>query len=123
MHKVIILAHGSRDSLWKIPLENINEMLKNEFGENNFDVAYLEFISPDIKEIVFKSYKNGFRSFSFLPLFIAAGAHLRNDVPKIIADICTELTDIDYKILAPIGEHELFRKAILEIVRGYQDDF
>ena len=115
--KTILLAHGSRDPKWKAPFESMITVMKNEFGNERVELAYLEHCSPSIEEVIEESYKNGCRDIRFLPLFMSAGAHLRNDVPKILEEIQASKDDLKLSIQAPVGEHQLFKNALAEIVK------
>jgi sirohydrochlorin cobaltochelatase len=100
-----------------MPFEVLIANLKHELGQEKVDLAYMEFCSPSIEDVVFQSYKDGYTELDFLPLFMAGGAHLRNDVPRIFEKLKDGKRDLRLNLLSPIGEHELITNAILGIVK------
>ena len=115
--KIILLAHGSRDPRWRMPFEVLIANLKEELGQEKVDLAYMEFCSPSIEDVVFQSYKDGYFELNFLPLFMAGGAHLRKDVPNIFDKLKTGKPELSLNLLDPIVEHVLITNAILGIVK------
>ena len=113
---VILLAHGSRDPRWRMPFEVLISNFKNSFGQEKVELAYMEFCSPSIEEVVDKAYKSGITDLRFLPLFMAGGAHLRNDVPKIFDELQKGRRDLRLSLLSPIGEHPLVKEALSKVV-------
>lgn len=120
--KIILLAHGSRDPRWRMPFEVLISNLKHDLGQEKVDLAYMEFCSPSIEDVVFQSYKDGYTELNFLPLFMAGGAHLRNDVPKIFEKLQEGRRELRLTLLPPIGEHSLIANAILGIVKENLSD-
>lgn len=114
--KMILLAHGSRDPRWRMPFECLLSKLREDLGAEKLDLAYMEFCSPSIEDVIASSYKDGRRKLKILPLFMAGGAHLRNDVPKILDEMISKYEDMTFEMLDPIGEHELVANAIQQII-------
>lgn len=115
--KIVLLAHGSRDPRWRMPFEVLISDLKHELGQEKVELAYMEFCSPSLEDVVYQSYKDGYTKLNFLPMFMASGSHLRNDVPKILEKLKEGKRDLTLSLLSPIGEHELMVKAISGIVK------
>jgi sirohydrochlorin cobaltochelatase len=113
--KLILLAHGSRDPRWRMPFEVLITQLKESIGQERLDLAYMEFCSPSLRDVIASSYKDGFRYIKILPLFMAGGAHLHDDVPVILKQIEAEYECLEIKMLPPIGESPKIVNAIKEI--------
>lgn len=114
--KVILLAHGSRDPRWRQPFENLLTSIREQLGEEKTELAYMEFCSPNIDDVVSEAYAQGIMKLKFLPLFMAAGAHLRDDVPVMFENLMKEKPGLEIELLDPIGENPVIQKAILELV-------
>lgn len=114
--KLILMAHGSRDARWRMPFEVLISSLKEEIGQEKIDLAYMEFCSPSLEQVIESSYKDGVRSIKILPLFMAGGAHLNDDVPKILESIAGTYDSLEITMLRPIGEHQEIIKALKSIV-------
>jgi sirohydrochlorin cobaltochelatase len=113
--KLILLAHGSRDPRWRLPFEVLITQLKESIGQERLDLAYMEFCSPSLRDVIESSYKDGFSFIKILPLFMAGGAHLHDDVPVILKKIEEDYEGLEIKILPPIGESPQIVNAIKEI--------
>lgn len=48
--------------------------------------------------------RDGIRRLSVLPLFMAAGAHLANNLPQQVAAVRSEFGALEVKVLPPVGE-------------------
>jgi sirohydrochlorin cobaltochelatase len=121
--KLILLAHGSRDPRWRMPFEVLITQLKESIGQERLDLAYMEFCAPSLRDVISSSYKDGFRFIKILPLFMAGGAHLHDDVPIILKEIESEYDSLEIKILAPIGESPKIVNAIKEITVAEISEF
>ena len=109
----ILLAHGSRDMRWTQPFEDIASRAK----ENNeaISLAYMELASPDLSEAVGNAKRAGASSITVLPLFFAAGKHLREDVPATLHKLSQHL-DVNIQLLPPIGEYADFQTAMVNAI-------
>jgi len=79
-HALILLAHGSRDPRWKAPFESLAETLAGRLS-TPLRMAYMELCEPSLEATVAELRDSGIERADILPLFFAAGRHLREDVP------------------------------------------
>ncbi len=114
--KIILLAHGSRDSRWRLPFEAIITDLRKEHGDDVVELAYMEFCSPTLRDIIQKSYADGFRHIKILPLFLAGGSHLKNDIPEIINAVRNQIPDLVLEQLKPVGESPEVSTAMKQVI-------
>lgn len=83
---LILFAHGSRDAEWQAPFERMLERLRTHLPANApAALAYLEFCSPTLSEAALAVARAGASQVVVVPMFLAAGGHLRADVPEAIA--------------------------------------
>ena len=111
---VILLAHGSSDIQWLQPFNALEQQVRQQ--EPALRLAYMELAEPSLEQVIEEACHQGFREFAVLPLFFAAGRHLRQDVPRQIAAIAQE-RQVEIQLLAPVGEHPALADALLRIVR------
>jgi sirohydrochlorin cobaltochelatase len=52
---------------------------------------------------------------SVVPVFLAAGRHLREDLPALIAPIQQQFPDLEINVTAPIGDLPEFQAAIAKL--------
>src|SRR5690606_41933072 len=98
---VILLAHGSSDPHWTQPFVQLEQIIRQQ--EPAAAVAFMELAEPSLETVITKASTEGYREFSVLPLFFAAGRHLRQDVPKQIQQLEAQL-QVRVSLLPPIGE-------------------
>ncbi len=112
----LLLAHGSRDPDWRQPFEWIAADLRAAHPERLIVLCYLEMWSPSLPEAIHAAYTQGARSFQVTPLFWSRGRHLRDDVPKIVQELLSELPDCAIVIDPPVGESDIVRAAVLRLL-------
>jgi sirohydrochlorin cobaltochelatase len=119
--RLVILAHGSQNSRWRLPFEELTASLTERHGADKVRLAYMEFIHPTLADVVREAARDGKFHLRVLPLFLAAGAHVAEDIPRQIADAQGSFPQVKIELLQPIGEHprvkELFRDIACDYVR------
>lgn len=114
-HALILLAHGSRDPRWKAPFESLAETLAGRLS-TPLRMAYMELCEPSLEATVAELSDNGIARADILPLFFAAGRHLREDVPGQITALGEAHPGIALTLLPPVGEHPAFVDALAGII-------
>ena len=119
--RLVIFAHGSQDSRWRLPFEELTASLIERLGVDKVRLAYMEFVHPSLADVVLEAARDGKLHLRVLPLFLAAGAHVAEDIPRQIADTQGDFPEVKIELLKPIGEHprvkQLFRDIACEYVR------
>lgn len=114
-HALILLAHGSRDPRWKAPFESLADTLASRLS-TPLRMAYMELCEPSLEATVAELSDAGITRADVLPLFFAAGRHLREDVPGQITALGETHPDIALTLLPPVGEHPAFVDALAGII-------
>ena len=83
--RLVILAHGSGDARWRLPFEELTASLTESHGTDKVRLAYMEFVNPTLADIVREAARDGKAHLRVLPVFLAAGAHVAEDIPRQIA--------------------------------------
>jgi len=119
--RLVILAHGSADPRWRLPFEELTASLTERHGADKVRLAYMEFVHPTLADIVREAARDGKAQLRVLPLFLAAGAHVGEDIPLQIAACQESFSQVKIELLQPIGEHprvkELFREIACDCAR------
>lgn len=111
--KTVLLAHGSSDNNWRQTFETLAAPTLESVSDSV--IAYMELCSPSLEHIVAESAALGYRQFVVVPLFLAAGRHLRKDVPEMIRSL--EMTyGVTITLSPPIGENPHLGLAIRAVV-------
>ena len=73
----ILLAHGSRDPLWRQPIEAVARHIGVISPDAYVNCAYLEANAPDLAASVAELLPLGVSSITVVPLFLGIGKHAR----------------------------------------------
>ncbi|ADZ91399.1 cobalamin biosynthesis protein CbiX [Marinomonas mediterranea] len=113
---IILLAHGSPDTKWKEPFEVITSNIVEKVGSDRVSLAFMELTTPTLEDVI-QSLPVSKQKLAVLPLFLAVGRHLRQDVPAQIEDI-SQAQNRDITLLPPIGDDNAVRDAIEQSIIG-----
>ena len=113
---LILIAHGSREPRWLASVEELAESLQVEHGPDRVRLAYMQFASPTLMEVVSDAAKSGQTRFRVLPLFLTLGGHVARDIQNLVDEVRQARPDIDVQLLRPVGKHPLFVDLLKKIV-------
>ncbi len=118
---LILFAHGSRDPKWAEPFKAIQNLVRAQAPDTLVELAFLELMQPGIQECLGNLVKQGVTRVSIVPIFLAAGRHLREDLPALVAPIRQQFPDLEIIVSAPIGEIPEFQAAIAKLALAQAD--
>jgi len=102
---LVLLGHGSRDPEWSQPFEKIAVSVGKRLPAVAVALAYLEH-GPSLEEAVTALAAKGALSIRVVPLFLGTGGHVKEDLPKLVAQ--AKRPNIQLALDKPIGEqHEV----------------
>ena len=81
---LILFAHGARDPEWRVPVDALADRLRAAMPGVRIDVAFLEFMSPALPDVIDAAARAGAARVAVAPLFWAEGGHLRREVPELL---------------------------------------
>lgn len=113
-HQIILLAHGSSDARWCETFEKLAEPTVASI--DNAAIAYMELAEPSLDTIVAQAKLQGTDQFTIIPLFLAAGRHLRKDVPAMIEKLEAD-HGVSIRLAEPIGKNPRLGLAIRDVVQ------
>ena len=103
-HGIILLAHGSRDPLWRGPIEAVRMHIQQTQPLLPVRCAYLELCAPSLKEAVQELAAMELRHVAIVPMFVGAGRHVREDLPSMVQDLGRQIPHMQLTLHSPIGE-------------------
>lgn len=115
---IVLFAHGARDPNWARPLERLKRMLAERMPDAMIEPAFLEHLSPTLEEAAAGLIARGASELSVVPVFIAQGAHLREDLPRRIDEFAKAHPEVPVRIAPPIGEVDTILSAITGWIEG-----
>lgn len=102
---IILLAHGSRDPLWRAPIEAVAAQVRARAPGTPVRCAYLELCPPTLPEAAAELAGGGARAIRVFPLFFGVGKHAREDLPRLVGQIQASHPGIAVELLPTAGEY------------------
>jgi sirohydrochlorin cobaltochelatase len=112
---IILFAHGARDPQWAEPFKEIQKRVKAQLKDTKVELAFLELMQPTLEDAVKNLTAQEINQITIIPLFLAQGGHLKEDLPKLLNDIRKKNPQIVFHIASALGEAE----EILESICGW----
>jgi sirohydrochlorin cobaltochelatase len=81
---ILLFAHGASDPEWAEPFRNIQRRIRARLPEIPVELAFLERAQPTFAEAADSLAAQGCAKIAVLPLFLARGGHIKNDLPELI---------------------------------------
>ena len=101
---IILFAHGSRDPLWRGPIESVAARIKIRSPNSLVGCAYLELSEPDLPTFATQLIARGAHHLCILPMFLGVGKHAREDLPVLIDALRLAHPGVRIEVKASIGE-------------------
>lgn len=115
---VILFAHGSRDPLWRLPLDAVAERMRAQQAHLPVAVAFLELTEPDLPSTVEALMKQGVAHVRIVPMFLGVGRHAREDLPELVHNLTQAYPQMSFELLPAIGEHPAMTALMADIAAG-----
>lgn len=111
---IILFAHGARDPEWAAPMRRVQAAIRSTAPAMSVELAFLEFMTPDLPTCVAEAIAGGARKVVVLPMFIAQGGHLKREVPEMLAAMQARWPTVEFVLDRAIGEEESVVRAMAE---------
>ena len=102
---IILFAHGSRDPLWRMPIEAVAADIRVRQPNTAVRCAYLELCTPTLPDAAAELIAAGANRVRVFPLFFGVGKHAREDLPLLIDQIKTTHPGVVIELLPAAGEY------------------
>ena len=112
---IILFAHGSRDPLWRLPIEAVADQIRQMSPGTEVMCAYLELTEPDLPLTVQIMSQRGVSKISVLPMFLGIGKHAREDLPLLMTEIEKAYPQLQFELRKAIGEEPSMTQAMAHI--------
>ena len=121
MQAVILFAHGSRDPLWHLPMQAVQERVALMQPQTPVTCAYLELSQPDLPQAVAGLLAQGVSQIRVVPMFLGVGRHAREDLPEIVSGLTEAYPQMRFELVPAIGEHPAMTSLMADIAAGQMD--
>ena len=115
---VILFAHGARNADWARPFQQLVAELGERLPGERIVLAFLELMRPSLPDCASALYADGVRMLRVVPVFLGAGGHLREDLPRLVAELKGRYKDLQITVEPPIGEQPAVISAIAKAIAG-----
>jgi len=112
---VILFAHGSRDPLWRMPIDAVAQEMTKHWPGVSVACAFLELTTPDLSTTVESLMMQGKTHLRIVPMFLGVGRHAREDLPQLVSDLVKDYPPVHFELLPSIGEHPAMTQLMAQI--------
>ena len=102
---IVLFAHGSRDPLWRLPIEAVATVILQRQDNVQVRCAYLELCEPNLLQAASDLIAMGADKIRVMPLFLGVGKHAREDLPLLMAEVRAAHPGVVVELLATVGEN------------------
>lgn len=102
---LILLAHGSRDPLWRQPIEAVHQLVQAMHPGLPCICAYLDACAPDLPAAAQSLIAQGVEHLIVLPLFLGTGKHAREDIPRLLDELRLQHPGCHFDLQTAAGEN------------------
>ena len=112
---IILFAHGSRDALWRLPIEAVAQRIQAMSPQTDVACAYLELTAPDLPTTAAMMIARGIQHIVIVPMFLGVGSHVREDLPVLVQQLQKDHPDVQFELRRAIGEEPQLTQAMANI--------
>ncbi|MDO8653762.1 MAG: CbiX/SirB N-terminal domain-containing protein [Undibacterium sp.] len=112
---LILFAHGARDPRWAAPFQRLQKMTQDSLPDVSVELAFLEFMTPNLNDLVTQLVENGCDKVTVSPIFLGQGGHVLRDLPLIVSALRETYPALEITQLEAAGEDAL----VLQAIRDY----
>lgn len=103
---LVLLDHGSRNAEAHAHLESIAARVRERAPQLLVAIAHLELAEPSLEQAVEALARSDADQVSIYPLFLLPGRHLTRDIPEKIRALETHYSELELRLLEPLGARE-----------------
>lgn len=87
-------------------MRRVGAAVRSRAPGQRVELAFLEFMAPGLVDCAEALVAEGFERIVVVPMFIAQGGHLKNDVPVLLERLRRDHPSISFELSGAIGEME-----------------
>ena len=114
-HAIVLFSHGSRDPLWRAPLEAVAARIAAQHPDRLVICTYLELCAPSLADGADQLIAQGATQVTVVPLFLGTGKHAREDLPGLVQAMRNRHPDVLFHVQVAIGEDPRMTALMAEI--------
>lgn len=104
MKAILLFGHGARNPEWAQPFHRIRDAILARDPATLVAPGFLELMHPSFDEAVDGLVGQGATEIVVIPIFMAAGSHVKKDLPQMAASAMERHAGLAITLAAPVGE-------------------
>ena len=112
---VVLFAHGSRDPLWRVPIDAVAAEMHAQAPDVTVRCAFLELMAPDLPATVDALVTEGHCNIRIVPMFLGIGRHAREDLPQLVTELQQRHPTLEVDLQPAIGEQAEMTRCMARI--------
>lgn len=114
MKGILLFGHGARDPAWTEPFLRIRELILACDPAARVETGFLELLRPSFAEGIDALVRQGANEIVVVPIFIAAGGHVKKDLPYLAAQAMQRHPGVTVGLAVPVGEAAMVLQAMAD---------
>lgn len=103
-HALILFGHGSRDAGWRSSIDAIARRTRELQPQVPVSCAFLELMQPDLPGAAAGAVAAGATHVHVVPVFLGTGAHVRQDLPRLVEQLAFTHPGCEFSLEPAIGD-------------------
>lgn len=104
MQATILFGHGSRDPLWRVPIDTVAQRMLALAPQCCVRCAFLEITAPDLASTTAELVALGVTHITIVPMFLGVGRHAREDLPVLVRSLQVDYPQVRFYLQPSVGE-------------------
>ena len=115
---ILLFAHGSRVAEANEGVRDLASQVQKASGFQYVRAAFLEIASPNLATAIHDAVQAGIERIIVIPYFLTMGAHLRYDLPKLLAEQKQQYPGLEIYAGKSLEGHPLMPRLILDRIQA-----
>jgi len=104
MHATILFGHGSRDPVWRKPIDSVAQRMLEITPQSLVRCAFLELTEPDLASVTADLVATQVKHITIVPMFLGVGRHARDDLPMLVTELQQAYPAVSFTLRPSVGE-------------------
>ena len=114
---LIILGHGSKAPRATETLAAVTSMVREKILYDRVEYASLQISEPPLGAVVEKMAAEGVEKIIVMPFLIAAGVHVKTDIPEELSVLSKTHPGLELHLTGPLGADPRLAEIVIDRVK------
>lgn len=101
---IVLFGHGSRNPAWAEPFLLLKSEVARLQPDALVELGFLELMEPSLPAAIAKLADAGVAEVVIVPVFISAGSHIREDLPRLAEEAMSAHPGLRVRTVPSLGE-------------------